>query len=124
MSEFTIQLKRPLTEEEMDIIQDSEMEHTNSITFHTKKGKEVKFIKAPAWLPIDKEKLEAGEIIEDGAWCFFTNGKSISVERYKADVIGHFFPPGRFFSLDEAIAFIPIPEELFESAKHIGGDKT
>ena len=76
-----------------------------------------------SWLPIDKEKLEAGELIEDGTWCFFTNGESVSVERYKADVIGHFFPPGRFFSLDEAIAFIPISEELFESAKHVGRSK-
>lgn len=42
---MTFTLHNPLTEEEWDIIEDVDFEHTNSITFHTKHGKEVEFVK-------------------------------------------------------------------------------
>ena len=45
MDEMTFTLHNPLTEEEWDIIEDVDFEHTNSITFHTKHGKEVEFVK-------------------------------------------------------------------------------
>ena len=47
---------------------------------------------------------------EDGTWNLFTNGKSMSVERYKYDAIDHFFPPGRWFELEDAVAWMPLPE--------------
>ena len=42
---MTLTLHNPLTEEEWDIIEDVDFDHTNSITFHTKHGKEVEFVK-------------------------------------------------------------------------------
>ena len=43
--EYSIELHNPLTEEEWDSLTDVDMEHTNSVTFNTKHGKEVVFIK-------------------------------------------------------------------------------
>ena len=45
---------------------------------------------------------------KDGEWAFFTDGKSISIERYKKDALDHFFPAGRFFQLQDAVAWMPI----------------
>jgi len=46
-NEFTLTLNRPITEAQWDAI-DVDFEHMNEITFHTKHGKEVKFVKASA----------------------------------------------------------------------------
>ena len=56
------------------------------------------------WIPVT-ERLP-----EDGTWNIFSDGETISVERYKMDAIDHFFPQGRWFSFDEAIAWMPLPE--------------
>lgn len=48
MDEMTLTLNSPITEEQWDAITDVDFEHTNEITFHTKHGKEVKFVKASA----------------------------------------------------------------------------
>ena len=48
MNEFTLTLNNPLTEEQWDIITDVDFEHTSEITFHTKHGKEVVFVKKSA----------------------------------------------------------------------------
>lgn len=45
---FTLTLNSPITEEQWDMITDVDLDNTNEITFHTKHGKEVKFIKASA----------------------------------------------------------------------------
>lgn len=58
----------------------------------------------PKWIPVSKE------LPEDGTWNLFTDGKNVSVERYKADALDHFYPNGRWFSLDDAIAWMPLPE--------------
>lgn len=42
---FEFTLNNPLTEEQWDQITDVDMERTNSVTFHTKHGREVKFVK-------------------------------------------------------------------------------
>ena len=55
------------------------------------------------WIPVT-ERLP-----EDGTWNIFSDGETISVERYKMDAIDHFFPQGRWFSLDKAIAWMPLP---------------
>ena len=47
-NEFTLTLNSPITEAQWDAITDVDFEHTNEITFHTKHGKEVKFVKASA----------------------------------------------------------------------------
>lgn len=56
------------------------------------------------WIPVS-ERLP-----EDGEWAIFTDGSTISVERYKADAIDHFYPQGRWFSFDKATAWLPLPE--------------
>lgn len=43
--EMTFTLNNPLTEEEWDMIADVDFDHTSEITFHTKHGKEVVFVK-------------------------------------------------------------------------------
>jgi len=48
MDEMTLTLNSPITEEQWDAITDVDFEHTNEITFYTKHGKEVKFVKASA----------------------------------------------------------------------------
>lgn len=48
MDEMTLTLDSPITEEQWDAITDVDFEHTNEITFYTKHGKEVKFVKASA----------------------------------------------------------------------------
>lgn len=42
---FEFTLDNPLTEEQWDMIADVDMERTDSVTFHTKHGKEVEFTK-------------------------------------------------------------------------------
>ena len=56
------------------------------------------------WIPVSER------MPRDGTWNIFTDGKNISVERYKADAIDHFFPNGRWFQLEDAVAWMPLPE--------------
>lgn len=58
------------------------------------------------WIPVS-ERLP-----EDGTWNIFTDGKTISVERYKSDAIDHFYPQGRWFDCENAIAWMPLPEPM------------
>lgn len=46
----------------------------------------------------------------DGKWLLFTNGKSVSIERIKKDAQDHFFPEGKIFELEDATAWMPLPE--------------
>ena len=55
------------------------------------------------WRTLEEEKPR------DGSWNIFTDGKNISVERYKWDAIDHFYPPGRWFNVDDVIAWRPLP---------------
>ena len=52
MDEMTLTLNSPITEEQWDAIEDVDFDHTDSITFHTKHGKEVEFVKRKtgAWI--------------------------------------------------------------------------
>lgn len=65
----------------------------------------------PRWIPCG-ERLP-----EDGKWCLFTDGKNMSVERYKQDAIDHFFPNGRWFEFDDAVAWMPLPEPYEERSE-------
>lgn len=49
-----LELQSPLLEEDWDKLNDVELEHTSEITFHTKHGKEVTFIKKPRWIPVSE----------------------------------------------------------------------
>lgn len=46
MDELSFTLNNPITEEQWDMISDVDLDNTNEITFYTKHGKEVKFVKA------------------------------------------------------------------------------
>ena len=48
IGEMTFELNSPITEDQWDMITDVDFEHTNEITFHTKHGKTVRFVKASA----------------------------------------------------------------------------
>ena len=45
MDEMTLTLNSPITEEQWDMIEDVDFDHTDIITFYTKHGKEVEFVK-------------------------------------------------------------------------------
>ena len=68
---------------------------------------------SPQWIPI------SDRLPRDGTWNIFTDGKNISVERYKADAIDHFFPNGRWFQLEDVIAWMPLPEAYKEGGEKI-----
>lgn len=48
MSEITLTLNNPLTDEQWDKITDVDFDHTDRIMFHTKHGKDVEFVKSRA----------------------------------------------------------------------------
>ena len=66
------------------------------------------------WIPVSER------MPRDGTWNIFTDGKNISVERYKADAIDHFFPNGRWFQLEDVIAWMPLPEPYKPNKKQSG----
>ena len=50
------------------------------------------------------------ELPNDGEWAIFTNGKVVTVERFKEDAYNHFFPASQWFDFEDAIAWMPLPE--------------
>lgn len=60
------------------------------------------------WIPVT-ERLP-----EDGEWAIFTNGTQMSIERYKLDALDHFYPSGRWFQLEDAVAWMPLPKAYGE----------
>lgn len=75
MYEMTLTLNSPITEEQMDAITDVDLEHTSDITFYTKHGKEVKFVKASAqpkkgkWILIRPDEDKAGNGLYECSEC-------------------------------------------------------
>lgn len=71
---------------------------------------ELKGIVEEKWIPIS-ERLP-----EDGTWNIWQSKTgALSIERYKEDAYDHFYPSGRFFSLEDAVAWMPLPERYKES---------
>ena len=63
------------------------------------------------WIPLSHDGIGTDFPYErDGEWVIVTDGKSISVERIKKDAYDHFFPNGRWFELDEVVAWMPLPK--------------
>lgn len=56
------------------------------------------------------------ELPDDGEWAIFTNGKVVTVERFKLDAYNHFFPASQWFDFEDAIAWMPLPEPPKEEA--------
>ena len=74
MDEMTLTLNSLITEEQWDAITDVDFEHTNEISFHTKHGKIVKFVKVSAqpeqrWIPVTERLPDMRQIV------LITNGK-------------------------------------------------
>ena len=64
----------------------------------------------PKWIPCSERLPEAGSW---AIWC--SNKGIIQVARWKIDAIDHFFPSQGFFQLDDAVAWMPLPEPYKES---------
>jgi len=47
LDEITLTLNSPITEEQWDMLDDVDFDHVNEITFYTKHGKVVRFVKEP-----------------------------------------------------------------------------
>lgn len=65
------------------------------------------------WIPLSHDDYGLGTDFpheRDGEWVIVTDGKTISVERIKKDAYDHFFPNGRWFELENVIAWMPLPE--------------
>ena len=81
MSDPTLLLNSPITEEQWDMITDVDFEHTSAIEFTTKHGKKVTFYKERPSAPPERK---SGEWIYDGVkricpFCmdFIVTGRSI-----------------------------------------------
>lgn len=59
----------------------------------------------PRWIPCS-ERLP-----EEGSWAIWCSSEgSIQVARWKIDALDHFFPDQGFFELEDAVAWMPLPE--------------
>ena len=66
--------------------------------------------KASKWIPLHYDGATTDFPHErDGKWVIVTDGECISVERIKKDAYDHFFPSGRWFEIEDAIAWMPLP---------------
>lgn len=70
MDEFTLTLNSPITEEQWDTIADVDFDHTNEITFHTKHGKQVKFVKRIRGRLLNEDELRDLRVTLDGLCTF------------------------------------------------------
>lgn len=59
----------------------------------------------PQWIPCSER------MPEEGSWAIWCSNKgSIQVARWKIDAWDHFFPDQGFFELEDAVAWMPLPE--------------
>lgn len=77
---FELTLNNPLTEEQWDQIADVDMDRTDSVTFHTKHGKEVEFkkVRHGMWLP--KHHYIAGHEFVSGHICSECGDDALNAE--------------------------------------------
>lgn len=63
MAELMFELHSPLTEEDWDLITDVDLDHTPSVIFHTKHGKDVEYVKVKhgRWIKITQEWADYAE---------------------------------------------------------------
>lgn len=72
------------------------------------------------WIPLSHDGDGLGTDFpyeRDGEWVIVTDGKTISVERIKKDAYDHFYPNGRWFELDDVIAWMPLPKPYREESE-------
>ena len=68
VDEITVEFHSPFTEEELDILEDVDFDHTDRIWFHTKNGKDVEFVK--------REKEKAGRTIDAAMYGGLISGQA------------------------------------------------
>ena len=87
MDEMTLTLNSPLTEEQWDMINDFDFDHTREITFHTKHGKEIKFIKESAQR---QEDIDNGNYMYSCSTCYHADlhAKTVTVSHCGATMKG------------------------------------
>ena len=70
------------------------------------------------WIPLSHDGLGTDFPYErDGEWVIVTDGNAISVERIKKDAYDHFLPDGRWFELEDVIAWMPLPKPYREDGE-------
>lgn len=87
---FKLRLNSPLTEEQWDALNDYEFDHTNLIWFHTKKGKEVEFVKRK------KGKWTEVEVIGDVHEIPLQSMKCDQCERYLTNPFMYYISKANF----------------------------
>ena len=108
MDEMTLTLDNPITEEQWDAITDVDFERTNEITFHTKHGKIVKFVKESVrpeqhWIPCSERFPETPIRVQvqlDNGWiitAYYDEGEWYDV-------------PGDGEPIDGVLAWMSLPE--------------
>lgn len=77
--EMTFTFHSPLTEEEWDMITDVDLDHTPEITFHTKHGKEVVFVKRKTgkWMVDPDGRLHCSRCLENPTNRVIIDGKLV-----------------------------------------------
>lgn len=63
------------------------------------------------WIPISERLPEDGEW---AIWC--SNDGVIGIARFKEDCYNHFYPNETIFDLEDAVAWMPLPEPYKDSA--------
>lgn len=81
------------------------------------RGYEDGIANVPRWIPLSEA------LPEDGTWNLFTDGRRISLERYKQDAEDHFYPAGRYFDLTEAVAWMELPKQAWTLPEPWEGEK-
>lgn len=69
MAEHKLELHSPLTEEDWDLITDVDLDHTPSVMFHTKHGKDVEYVKVKHGRWLDAEPAPWGQVYETCSEC-------------------------------------------------------
>lgn len=70
ITEMTLELHHPFTEEELDALMDVDMEHTPSVAFMTKHGKVVEYVRAapPMLLTLEQAQRYCGAAWVESIW--------------------------------------------------------
>lgn len=110
MDEVTLTLSSPITEEQWDMIADYDFNYTNEITFHTKHGKTVRFVKESAkieqrWIPCS-ERLPS----EDGKYLIVGRQGAVNILPYR---------DGRWYGRWSVIAWMLLPKPYKDFSEHM-----
>lgn len=115
MGDLICTLSSPITEEEWDMLEDVDFEHTEKIYFHTKHGKDVEFVKALQWtscsekLPSScavvlvqtKDSIIVTAYYKDGKWYSYPQWGEYTSDGWKqkdltiGSVVARTIPTGR-----------------------------